>query len=107
MNDHDPKRTTPSARSKSRSAAERSGSLFERAGNAFGFDSLKAPKVPSLRSQRGSVARSICGPSAVVMPIARYSADEILANSSMVFFEKVAARPMFEGQREMSSPSAL
>ena len=66
-----------------------------------------SPKVPSTRSQRGSVARSICGPSAVVIPIARYSADEVLAKSSMVRVRKVAASPRFEGQREMSAPAAL
>lgn len=48
MNDHDPKRSPASLHTTSRTAPERRGSLFERAGNAFGFDSLKPPEVPPL-----------------------------------------------------------
>jgi hypothetical protein len=65
-----------------------------------------SPKVPSTRSQRGSVARSICGLSAVPMPSARYSAETACAKVVIVSVSNVAARPRFEGQREMS-PDAL
>ncbi|CPU67372.1 Uncharacterised protein [Mycobacteroides abscessus] len=71
------------------------------------FCSTSSPNVPPTRSHRGSVARSICGLRAVVMPSARYSAEDISAKLSMCSTSNVAARPRFDGHREMSAPSAL
>ena len=63
-----------------------------------------SPNVPLKRLQRGSVARSICGLSAVAMPSARYSSDAIRPNCSTTAGSKVAARPRVVGQREILPP---
>src|SRR5699024_4869194 len=52
-------------------------------------------------------ANSICGPKAVVNPIARYSAEDISENCRIISGLNVAARPKLEGHLEISSPPTL
>ena len=63
-----------------------------------------SPNVPLKRLQRGSVARSICGDSAVAIPSARYSTDAIRPNSSTREGSKVAAIPRDDGHIEILPP---
>ena len=64
------------------------------------------------RSARRAVAfifvlYTCCMPAVHLEVEKRYSADDALANFSMVCREKVAASPRLDGHREMSAPSAL
>ena len=63
-----------------------------------------SPKVSANRIHRGSVARSIWGDSAVVIPSARYSAAPISPNSFTESGSKEADRPMPLAHLEMGSP---
>ena len=63
-----------------------------------------SPKVPLKRNHRGSVARSICGESAVAIPSARYSLDAISPNCCTRSGSNVAARPIESGHIEISPP---
>ena len=63
-----------------------------------------SPNVPIKRFQRGSVARSICGDSAVVRPSALYSLDAIDPNCLVMEGSKVAAKPSSSGHCEIAPP---
>ena len=65
--------------------------------------SASSPKVPLMRAQRGSVARSAMGCRAVRMPTARYSWRAISPNSCTSAGSPVAARPIGSGQCEKAS----
>ena len=64
-----------------------------------------SPKVPLKRLQRGSVARSICGLSAVAIPRARYSDEATVPKRRTMSGSKVAARPSEDGQSEICPPA--
>ena len=66
--------------------------------------SVCSPKVSGNRIQRGSVARSICGDSAVAIPNARYSLEPIFPNSLTLSGSKEAVRPMPLAHLDMGSP---
>ena len=66
-----------------------------------------SPSVSTKRIQRGSVQRSICGPSAVVMPSARYSFDASSANRRTISGSKHAAKPTPSGHLLTSLPAVL
>ena len=58
------------------------------------------PKVPKFLAHRGSVAMSLIGCSAVVKPIARYSAAAILPKASSMLASRPAAKPSCDGHLE-------
>ena len=63
-----------------------------------------SPNVPTKRFHLGSVAKSICGESAVVIPKARYSFDAMDPNFRVMLGSNVAAKPSSSGHCEIVPP---